>query len=75
MSCRAHVAYRVETPRGAAHSAWEQARLVFVLYAEDRGLMPRSEVYQKHYSISGLFERLRDDEARSVTASLKRCWH
>ncbi|MDO8795561.1 MAG: N-6 DNA methylase [Vicinamibacterales bacterium] len=39
-------------------------RLVFVLYAEDRGLMPPSEVYQKHYSISGLFERLRDDEAR-----------
>jgi hypothetical protein len=39
-------------------------RLVFVLYAEDRGLMPRSEVYQKHYSISGLFERLRDDDAR-----------
>lgn len=39
-------------------------RLVFVLYAEDRGLMPRSEVYQKHYSIAGLFERLRDDEAR-----------
>ncbi len=39
-------------------------RLVFVLYAEDRGLMPRSDVYQKHYSISGLFERLRDDEAR-----------
>ena len=39
-------------------------RLVFVLYAEDRGLMPKSEVYQKHYSISGLFERLRDDEAR-----------
>jgi len=39
-------------------------RLVFVLYAEDRGLMPRSEVYQKHYSIFGLFERLRDDEAR-----------
>jgi len=39
-------------------------RLVFVLYAEDRGLMPRSEVYQKHYSILGLFERLRDDEAR-----------
>ena len=25
-------------------------RLVFVLYAEDRGLMPRSDVYQKHYS-------------------------
>jgi len=39
-------------------------RLVFVLYAEDRGLMPRSEVYQKHYSVFGLFERLRDDQAR-----------
>ena len=39
-------------------------RLVFILYAEDRGLMPASEVYQKHYSVSGLFERLREDAAR-----------
>jgi len=39
-------------------------RLVFVLYAEDRGLMPASDVYQKHYSVSGLFERLREDAAR-----------
>jgi hypothetical protein len=39
-------------------------RLVFVLYAEDRGLMPQSEVYQRHYSLSGLFERLREDAAR-----------
>jgi hypothetical protein len=39
-------------------------RLVFILYAEDRGLMPQSEVYQRHYSVSGLFERLREDQAR-----------
>jgi hypothetical protein len=39
-------------------------RLVFILYAEDRGLMPQSDVYQRHYSVSGLFERLREDQAR-----------
>lgn len=39
-------------------------RLVFVLYAEDRGLMPQSDVYQRHYSVSGLFQRLREDQAR-----------
>lgn len=39
-------------------------RLVFILYAEDRGLMPGSDVYQKHYAVSGLFERLREDAAR-----------
>jgi hypothetical protein len=39
-------------------------RLVFLLYAEDRGLMPAGSVYQRHYSVSGLFERLREDQAR-----------
>ncbi len=39
-------------------------RLVFILYAEDRGLMPASDVYQRHYAVSGLFERLREDQAR-----------
>ena len=39
-------------------------RLVFILYAEDRGLMPLGSVYQRHYSVSGLFERLREDQAR-----------
>jgi hypothetical protein len=39
-------------------------RLVFILYAEDRGLMPGSDVYQRYYSVSGLFERLREDQAR-----------
>ena len=40
-------------------------RLVFVLYAEDResGLMPDHAVYQQHYSLGGLFARLRSDEA------------
>ena len=39
-------------------------RLVFVLYAEDRGLLSDDPVYQAHYSVSGLFERLRDEAAR-----------
>jgi hypothetical protein len=36
-------------------------RLVFLLYAEDRGLMSAEEVYVKHYSVAGLFERMRAD--------------
>jgi N-6 DNA Methylase len=36
-------------------------RLVFLLYAEDEGLMPNDEVYQRNYSVSGLYERLRED--------------
>ena len=38
-------------------------RLVFVLYTEDRGLMPDHPVYQRHYSLGGLFARLRADAA------------
>ena len=38
-------------------------RMVFVLYAEDRGLMPDHPVYQQHYSLGGLFARLRADDA------------
>ena len=38
-------------------------RLVFVLYTEDRGLMPSHPVYQQHYSLGGLFTRLRTDAA------------
>lgn len=40
-------------------------RLVFILYAEDRGLMPEADIYQSHYAVSGLFERLREDQARN----------
>ena len=36
-------------------------RLVFLLYAEDRGLMPDDSVYQSNYSVSGLYEKLRAD--------------
>jgi len=36
-------------------------RLVFLLYAEDRGLMPGSPLYVQHYSLHGLFEKLRAD--------------
>ncbi len=39
-------------------------RLVFLLYAEDRGLMADDELYVKHYSVTGLFERLRTDAGR-----------
>ncbi|MDV3000172.1 MAG: hypothetical protein N5P05_001778 [Chroococcopsis gigantea SAG 12.99] len=36
-------------------------RLVFLLYAEDEGLMPDDSIYQCNYSVGGLFERLRED--------------
>jgi hypothetical protein len=39
-------------------------RLVFVLYAEDRGLLPGDTVYGANYSVAGLFEQLREDAAR-----------
>ncbi len=39
-------------------------RLVFLLYAEDRGLLPQDEVWTRSYSIPGLFARLRADAGR-----------
>lgn len=39
-------------------------RLVFILYAEDRGLLSSDPVYSNYYSITGLFERLRADAGR-----------
>ncbi|MDB9504715.1 N-6 DNA methylase [Spirulina major CS-329] len=36
-------------------------RLVFLLYAEDEGLMPDDEIYQRNYAVSGLYEKLRED--------------
>ncbi len=41
-----------------------QMRLVFLLYAEDEGLMPDDGVYTRNYSVAGLFERLREDAGR-----------
>jgi hypothetical protein len=39
-------------------------RLVFLLYAEDRGLVSGDPVYANFYSVTGLFERLRADAGR-----------
>ena len=39
-------------------------RLVFVLYAEDRDLMPVDANYEQKYGLRGLFKKLRDDAAR-----------
>lgn len=38
-------------------------RLVFLLYAEERGMLPQTEVFQQHYSLAGLHARLRDEAA------------
>jgi hypothetical protein len=39
-------------------------RLVFILYAEDRGLLSTDSVYVNYYSVTGLFDRLRADAGR-----------
>jgi hypothetical protein len=39
-------------------------RLVFILYAEDRGLLSSDPLFANHYSLAGLYERLRADDGR-----------
>ena len=39
-------------------------RSVFILFAEDRGLLPTTALYTNHYSLHGLYERLRADDGR-----------
>jgi len=39
-------------------------RLVFVLYAEERGMLSSSSVYVRNYALVGLFESLRADAGR-----------
>jgi ABC-type uncharacterized transport system YnjBCD ATPase subunit len=39
-------------------------RLVFVLFAEDRGLLSTDPIYVNSYSVKELFKRLREDAAR-----------
>ena len=41
-------------------------RFVFLLYAEERDLLPTAEsgVFLRHYSLTGLYERLREDAAK-----------
>ena len=36
-------------------------RLVFLLYAEERDMLSRDDTFAEHYSIVGLYERLRED--------------
>ncbi len=38
-------------------------RLVFLLFAEERDMLPEDETYLRHYSLAGLYERLREDAA------------
>ncbi len=38
-------------------------RLVFLLYAEERDVLPEDEAFLRYYSIAGLHERLREDAA------------
>jgi hypothetical protein len=40
-------------------------RLVFILYAEDRGLLSNDAVYTNFYAVTGLFNRLRADAGRN----------
>ncbi len=39
-------------------------RLVFILYAEDRNLLSSDPVFANYYSLTGLFDRLRQDAGR-----------
>ncbi|HVY47771.1 MAG TPA: DNA methyltransferase [Minicystis sp.] len=39
-------------------------RLVFLLYAEDRDLLPSDPVYVRSYAVTSLFDSLREDAAR-----------
>ena len=41
-------------------------RLVFLLYAEERDIMPTDSIYQRHYAVCGLYEKLREDSSDFV---------
>ncbi|MCY4375174.1 MAG: hypothetical protein OXC31_15555, partial [Spirochaetaceae bacterium] len=38
-------------------------RLVFLLYAEERGMLPENGNFSRYYSLTGLYQRLREDAA------------
>ncbi|MBK8688709.1 MAG: N-6 DNA methylase [Betaproteobacteria bacterium] len=38
-------------------------RLVFLLYTEERDMLPEDETFLRYYSLAGLYERLREDAA------------
>jgi len=39
-------------------------RIVFLLYAEERDMLPDDDTFARFYSIAGLYQRLREDDAR-----------
>jgi hypothetical protein len=39
-------------------------RLIFMLYAEDRGIMPQGGLWQDNYEVHGLFERLQKENVQ-----------
>ncbi|HEX4996921.1 MAG TPA: DNA methyltransferase [Terriglobia bacterium] len=38
-------------------------RIVFLLFAEERDMLPEDETFLRHYSLAGLYERLREEAA------------
>jgi len=64
------------------HNAYEAAvtvmmRVVFLLFAEERGLMPTGEMYRKAYSVAGLLDELEERKRYDGDESLERTevWH
>ena len=41
-------------------------RLVFLLYAEERGMLPDDGNFARYYSLTGLYQRLREDAALNL---------
>ncbi|NNJ12065.1 N-6 DNA methylase [Chloroflexales bacterium ZM16-3] len=39
-------------------------RLIFLLYTEERDMLPKDATWEQGYALSGLYERLREDAAR-----------
>jgi len=69
----AHDASRGELLRGPLEEQADQVyralltvilRLVFLLYAEERDLLPGDETFRRYYRLGGLYERLREDAAQ-----------
>ena len=47
-------------------------RLVFLLYAEEREMLPSDATFLRYYSLAGLYERLREDDARNPDTMYQR---
>ncbi len=53
-----------ENPNDIYHSLLTVIlRLVFLLYAEERGMLPENQVFQLNYSLASLHKRLQEDAA------------